>query len=297
MNVLVFDIGGTKTRFAVFSENGGILTRGELLTPQESREDLIGLLVSVFKKESGIKAVAVSMPGIIDPDLGYCKMGGALRYNDDFYFRDALQECVKVPVTIENNAKCAALAEASDGSLKDVADGMALFFDRMIGSGLIRDHKLFRGPHFSSGEVAYIVTVRNDMPDFETVWGNRCGMPRLCRMYERASRRDPGSVTPAEVLTAASNGEPDAIACLDTFAREIAVQIFNLQTILDVSRFALGGEAAAYPIFADAVTANLEEMYMVCPYDIPRAEVTVCRFREDASLIGAYHCFKERGAA
>ena len=295
MNVLVFDIGGSKIRQAVFDENESILNRVSVATPQEKREDLIGYLVSAFRKENNIKAIAVSMPGIIDPEKGYCKMGGALRYNDDFYFRDALQELCEVPVTIENNAKCAALAEASDGSLKDVADGMALFFDRMIGSGLIRDHKLFRGPHFSSGEVAYIITVRNDMPDFDTVWGNRCGMPRLCQMYERACRRDPGSVAPADVLKAASDGEPNAVACLDTFAREIAVQIFNLQTILDVSRFALGGEAATYPIFVDAISANLEEMYMVCPYDVPKAEVTVCRFREDASLIGAYHCLKERG--
>ncbi len=295
MNALVFDIGGARTRYAVFDGEGNILTRGHADTPQESREALIGFLVSVFKKEKDVEALSVSMPGIIDPERGYCKMGGALRYNDDFYFRDVLAERCHVPVVIENNAKCAALAEAADGSLKDVPDGMALFFDRMIGGGLIRDHKLFRGPHFSSCEVAYIVTVRNDMPDFDTVWGNRCGMPRLCKMYARARRVMPESVTAADVLAAADRGEADAVACLDTFAREISVQIFNLQTILDVSRFALGGEAATYPVFVDAINTNLEEMYMVCPYDIPRAEITVCRFRDDASLIGAYHNLRERG--
>ena len=57
----------------------------------------------------------------------------------------------------------------------------------------------------------------------------------------------------------------------------------------------MGGEAATYPVFVDAINTNLEEMYMVCPYDIPRAEITVCRFREDASLIGAYHNLRKGG--
>lgn len=302
MNILTFDIGGSRIKYAVMDEHGRFLSKRVVNTPQESREALLGLLTGLYKEACGtagsspIGGIAVAMPGIIDPDRGYCKMGGALRYNDDFYFRDALAGECGVRVEIENNAKCAALAEATDGSLKDVADGLALYFDRMIGGGLIRDHRLCRGPHFSAAEVAYIVTVRNDMPEFDTVWGNRCGMPRLCAMYARAKRLPADTVAPSDVLQAAENGEPDAIACLDTFTREIAVQIFNLQTILDVSRISLGGEAATYPVFVEAIETNLEEMYAVCPYDVPQAEITVCHFREDAGLIGAFRQFTGRCA-
>ena len=293
MKVLTIDIGGTFIKHALMTEEMEILSKGKIPTPLSGRESLVDALAGLYE-ETQPDGIAISMPGIIDADNGYVVMGGALRYNDDFYLRHALYEKCKTRIHMENDAKCAAMAEAAAGSLTDVADGMALFFDRMIGGGLIRGHKLFRGPHYSASEVAYIVTVRNDMPDFDTVWGNRCGMPRLCRMYARAKRESPDHVSAADVLTAATRGEDDAVACLDTFAREIAVQIFNLQTILDVSRFALGGEAATYPVFVDAISTNLEEMYMVCPYDIPRAEITVCRFREDASLIGAYHCLRER---
>ena len=296
MKILTFDIGGSQIRHALMTEDGSFLSRGTHETPQESREELLALLASIYEAEGEVDGIAVSAPGIIDPDRGYIKMGGALRYNDDFEFRDALALRCPVPLEIENNAKCAALAEATEGSLRDVKDGLALFFDRMIGAGIIRDHKLYRGPHFSAGEVAYIVTIRNDMPELDTVWGNRCGLPRLSKMYARVKHLRSDEVNTHTVLSAAEQGDPDAVACLDTFTRECAVQIFNLQAVLDVSKIAIGGEAAAYPVFIEAIRMNLEEMYAVCPYDVPAAEVVACRFREDASIRGALRNYLGRQA-
>ena len=65
---------------------------------------------------------------------------------------------------MENDAKCAALAEATVGSLKDVNDGFVLIFGTMIGGGYIKDHKVHRGLHFSAGEVSYITTDRDGSP-------------------------------------------------------------------------------------------------------------------------------------
>ena len=84
------------------------------------------------------------MPGIIDSQRGYCTMGGALRYNDDFYFRDALYNRCRTKIHIENNAKCAAMAEAAVGSFMDSEDGFVLVFSTMIGGAFIRDHRLYK---------------------------------------------------------------------------------------------------------------------------------------------------------
>ena len=118
-----------------------------------------------------IDGIAISMPGIIDSDNGYCVMGGALRYNDDFYLRHSLYERCPVKIHMENDAKCAAMAEAAEGSLKEVADGFVLIFGTMIGGAFIKDHKLHRGKHFSAGEVSYAITIRNGEPFRQDVWG------------------------------------------------------------------------------------------------------------------------------
>ena len=230
------------------------------------------------------------MPGIIDTANGYCAMGGALRYNDDFYLRHALYEKCPVKISIENDAKCAALAEAA-GSLKDVNDGFVLIFGTMIGGGYVKDKKLHRGMHFSAGEVSYIISDRDGTPNFEGVFGNRCGTPQLCKMYADAKNLPAEEVDGVIVFNAVNSGDKIAQDCLDRFAKEIAVQIFNLQTVLDPQRFAIGGGISAQPVFLEAIRDNLKKLYAACPYYVPHAEIVTCKFQNDANLIGALQCF------
>ncbi len=79
------------------------------------------------------------------------------------------------------------------------------------------------------------------MADFDTVWGNRCGTPYLCRMFAEKKGKDPEEVNGVQVFEAVNKQDPDAVECLQKFTKEIAVQLFNLQTVLDPERFAIGG--------------------------------------------------------
>ena len=135
MKVLTVDIDGTYLSYACMNEFTNIERRGKILTPQEGREELIEAIGRIFEAVGDAEGIAVSMPGIIDSEKGYCAMGGALRYNDDFCFRDALYKRCQTKIHIENNAKCAAMAEAAVGSLMDSEDGFVLIFSTMIGGG------------------------------------------------------------------------------------------------------------------------------------------------------------------
>lgn len=290
MKVLVVDIGGTYIKYACMQEDMSIRERGKVQTPGE-REQLIEAIGRIYDAMPDICGIAVSMPGIIDSDKGYCIMGGALRYNDQFAIRDSLYQRCPTKIWVENDGKCAAMAEAAVGSLKDVEDGFVLIFGTMIGGGFIKDHRLHKGKHFSAGEVSYITTVRDGKPDFETVWGNRCGTPRLCKMYAEKTQKNPNEVDGMVVFEGVNRGEDEAIACLNQYTKEIAVQIFNIQTVLDPERFAIGGGISAQPIFIEYIKKNLEELYSQCHYYVPQAEVVSCEFQNDANLIGALQCF------
>ena len=130
-------------------------SRGDRPTPQEGREELTDAIGTLYDAMKDCDGIAVFMPGIIDSENGYVLMGGALRYNDDFYFCRSLYQRCPVPIYIEDDAKCAVLAEADSGSLKDVENGIALIFGTMIGGGIIHNHKLYRGKRFCAGEVSY----------------------------------------------------------------------------------------------------------------------------------------------
>lgn len=294
MNILAVDIGGTAIKYAHMTETMDILSKGKVKTPKKGREELIEAIGEIYDGMSDVDGIAISMPGILDSENGYCVMGGALRYNDDFYLQEQLYKRCPVDIWMENDAKCAAMAEAATGSLKDVNDGFVLIFGTMIGGGFIKDHRLYKGKHFSAGEVSYIITEKGQMPDKENVWGNCCGTPRLCRMFAEKKDLNVKEVDGIVVFDAINQGDDQAIECLNTYTKEIAVQIFNLQTILDVERFAIGGGISAQPIFIEYIRKNLKEMYAVCPYDVPRAEVVTCKFQNDANLIGALQCWLDR---
>ncbi len=150
MQILVVDIGGTWIKYACMTENMDILNRGKVKTPQSGREELIETIGKIWIQIPEAEGIAISMPGIIDSENGYCFMGGALRYNDDFYLRHSLYERCPVRIVMENDAKCAAMAEAAVGSLKDVEDGFVLIFGTMIGGAFIKNHRLHRGRHFAA---------------------------------------------------------------------------------------------------------------------------------------------------
>ncbi|MEG1458671.1 MAG: ROK family protein [Acetivibrio sp.] len=291
MKILVIDIGGTAMKYACMGEDQKIYARGKVNTPKEDRQQLIEAIGRLYDEFPNIEGIAIAMPGIIDSDQGYCIMGGALRYNDDFYFCQSLYKRCPVKIHIENDAKCAAMAEAALGSLKDTADGFAIILGTMIGGAFIKDHKLHKGKHFSAGEVSYITTLRDGMPSYDTVWGNRGGTPYLCKLFAEKKGMDPAKVNGEMVFEAVNRGEEEARECLEQYTKEIAVQIFNLQTILDPERFAIGGGIGNQPMLIAYIKKNLQAMYAACPYPIPQAEVVACEFGNDANLMGALQCF------
>lgn len=291
MRILAADIGGTFIKYAVMTEDMDILEKGKVSTPQEGREQLVEALGGIYDAMGEVDGIAISMPGIIDSENGYCKMGGALHYNDDFYLRSSLQERCPVPIWMENDAKCAAMAEAAAGSLKDVKDGFVLIFGTMIGGGYVKDHMLQKGKHFGAGEVSYILPEAEIDPAYDTVWGSRCGAPGLCRMFADKKKLPPDEVDGIRVFEAVNAGDADAIECLKRYTKQIAVQIFNLQTVLDPERFAIGGGISAQPVFIEYIRDNLKEMYAKNPYDVPEAEVVACKYLNDANLFGAVQCF------
>ncbi len=297
MKVLAVDIGGTFMKYACMEEDMRILAKGKMPTPKKGREQLIEAIGQIYDKMPDVSGIAISITGIIDSKNGYCFTGGALRFNDDFHLRDRLYERCPVNIHMENDAKCAAVAEAAVGSLKDVADGFVLIFGTMIGGGYIKDHKLHRGKHFSAGEVSYVVTDKDAAADYDTVWGNRCGVPRLCRMFAEKKGLKAEEVDGVRVFDAVNSQDADAEECLQKFTKEIAVQIFNLQTVLDPQRFAVGGGISAQPVFLEYIKNHLQAMYEDCPYYVPRAEVVACKFQNDANLIGALQCFLAASAA
>ena len=285
MKILVIDVGGTFIKFAVMNEKAEILERGKIPTPMEGHEEFINQIVGIYKNVE-VEGIALSLPGVIDSERGICITSGALQYNDKRNIVEELEKICGVKVTIENDAKCAALAEAKIGSLADVEDGFVMVFGTGVGSAFIKNHEVHSGKHFSAGEISF--SIFNGEPFYKF-----CGVPALLKEYAQIKNLS-NEVSGEEFFSAVAEKEKDALACLDKFTRNVAVQIFNIQLLFDVEKFAIGGGISVQEIFINSIRENLEKVYDSCEIDFPRVEVVPCKFRNDANLVGALYRWLSR---
>ncbi|MBR1729020.1 MAG: ROK family protein [Selenomonadaceae bacterium] len=307
MKITVIDVGGTFIKYACMNESAEIISRGIVETPKSGREEFINRLVEIFESMKDAEGIAISLPGIIDADRGYCVTSGALKFNDNFAIVEALQKKCSVNISIENDARCAAIAEMTLGNLKDVNDGFVMVFGTGIGSAIIKNKKIHRGYHFSAGEISFLITNQDGSIFDEDMFGFKCSTRGLCDMYDEekfltrlSDFYGEEDMFPPELVDGrlffdqVHSGDKFAIECFDRFTRLIAVQIINIQLILDPERIAIGGGISAQKIFIDKINEHLNKIYDKSKYDLPRAEVVACKFLNDANLIGALQNYLEK---
>lgn len=292
MEFLVIDIGGSFIKYALMDEGYHVMMTDQLPTPQGGREELIEALGGLYDRFSAkISGMALAAPGIIDSVNGYFYTGGALRYNEGFAMKEALMKRCPTKIHIENDGKCAAMAEAELGCLSGVGNGVVLVLGTMIGGGIIKDGKLYKGSHFSAGEVSFICTDGKQKPDSTNIWGNRCGGVSLVRRVAEIKRLPYEAMDGKKVFMMAGDGDEETLKCLDRYTKEIAVQIFNLQNILDPERIAIGGGISGQPLLMEYIQKNLDEIYRDFAYIVRKAEVVTCQYLNASNLLGALVCF------
>ena len=154
---LTLDVGGSAIKYALMQEDLTILEKSSVPTPMDTLENFIETIGKIYDQfQDQINGMALSMPGIIDPERGYQYTGGALRYIDKLETVEVLKKRCPTNITIGNDAKCAANAEIGFGNLQDIQDGAVVILGTGIGGCLIKDHKVHTGKHFSAGEFCII---------------------------------------------------------------------------------------------------------------------------------------------
>lgn len=286
---LVLDVGGSAIKYAIIDKNLTMSHKSSVETPMDNLEhfvETIGEIYDKFKDE--IAGMALSMPGIIDPERGYCHTGGALLYNEDVDMIECLSKRCAIPITIGNDAKCAANAEVGYGNLKDIQDGAVVILGTGIGGCLIKDGKVHIGKHFSAGEFSFIKTDYHNSVSWDSAWSNRNGIKGLLERVHEELETDE-FYDGKQIFEMANQGNEKVIRAIDCFTKEIATQIFNIHIIFDCEKVAIGGGISAQPLLIELIQKNLDEIYKHLGFPVFKPEIVPCYFRNDANLIGALH--------
>lgn len=153
MKLFFIDIGGTETKYAQL-DGLKLNDKGKYPTPYGDADSLLIFLQQLCQRHgTGCVGIAISMPGLIDSSLGYVhNAGGMLRKIQDVSLAQQLASRTGVPVSVENDAKCAAMAELCAGSLQSCRTAAVIILGTGVGDALIQDGKLYRGAHLSAGK-------------------------------------------------------------------------------------------------------------------------------------------------
>lgn len=293
MNYLVFDVGGSSIKYAVMNEKAEFYEKGKVPTPLDSMKSFIDTIGGIFDQyKDNVEGIAISMPGRIDSDRGYAYTGGVLLYNYDKDIVSILRKRCPVPITVENDGKCAALAEAWIGSLADCNDGIVVVLGTGVGGGIIKDKKLHKGNHFTAGEFSFIFTNNASYEGpYSEFWAGQAGYMGLLVPVSNLKQIPLEDLNGHKVFKMANDGDEEVLKILDDYCYRMVIQLFNLQYIYDPEKIAIGGGISSQNILIEYIQKNVEKYEKSLKFNIVTPEVVRCKFMNDSNLIGALYHF------
>jgi glucokinase len=298
------DVGGTKILGVVTDESGKVLSEHRVPTPHDGMAMVgaMGETVAALRtRHDDVVAVGAGVAGLVTRQ-------GTVRYSPnlpgvvELAVGPLLAELVGLPVQLDNDATCALWGEHICGAARGAGDVVLVALGTGVGGGLLLDGRLVHGAHGFAGEIGHMVV---DVDGVPCACGRRgcweryasgTGLGRMGRELAEAGRAprlvelaggDPAAVRGEHVTTAATEGDPQALAVVDVLAGWIALGLVNLAQALDVSRFVIGGGLAEVgDVLIRPVRAAYDER-SVAPEHRPAVEIVAAELGEHAGAVGA----------
>jgi glucokinase len=317
--VLALDVGGTKLAAGLLTRAGSLSYRCETPTlahagggPAVMRR-LIELsrqaLSTAGFREAGrpplwlrgqdrVAAVGLGTGGQIDP-----ASGAVLFANENIPgwtgvpARQMLEDALYLPADVDNDANCAALAEAHFGVGRGYPYVLCITVGTGIGGGFVMDGQVYRGAHGGALEAGHILVDYQGLP---CVCGQRgclemyasgpSILAEFLRRHGEAGLREligvaPASASTRDIVAAAGRGVPEAAAVVVNAAQFLGIGLASLAHVFDPHITVIGGGMSdvwemLYPPMAQAYAERSMPPTRATP--IMRAH-----FRVDAVLLGA----------
>ena len=228
-HVLGIDVGGSAIKYALMQKDGTLLEKDSVCTPLDSRDHFLDEIEKIYRKyEDQVEGIAISMPGNLDSETGFIDTPGMLTFNYHTNIFEGIHSRIpNINVAVQNDGKCAALAELWLGNLSDVKDGAVLVLGSGIGGGLIVNRNLLIGSHFFAGELSFLIENPENF-GFEHVFAMNGSTTGLCLKAATLKKMDPTLVNGKLVFEWIKDNDEAALEALDHMTKHIATQIFNI---------------------------------------------------------------------
>ncbi|MGZ5386988.1 MAG: ROK family protein [Solirubrobacterales bacterium] len=298
------DLGGTKLATGVVDSQQNILHTSRESSTGRSEYEVMGAIEQELREAMEARpqviGAGLGVPCTIDRERGVAINAVNLEITD-VPIRDLMRERLGIPVFIDNDANCAALAEHRFGAAKGARNAILLTVGTGIGGGIIINRELYRGTTGAAAELGHIVVEENGPPCQGTCPNRGCvetlaSGTALAREGTAAAGRNPGSalfralqeggISGRVVTEAALAGDAVAREVVAEAGRYLGVAVASLVNIFDPDLVVIGGgvTAGAGELLVEPAR---EEMRRRALPPMNRTPVTPAALGSDAGMIGA----------
>jgi len=303
------DIGATNIKFGLIDDGGNVKYRNFVSTPKEDSAEAIfetvckcgeTLLIEADEIGGQVDFVGVGSPGSVNVEAGIIQ-GSCPNLPEwvGFELRARLAERLNLPVRIDNDANCAALAEFRFGAGKGYRNLICLTIGTGIGGGLIIDRRLYHGSDYSAGEVGHMVwPISKDDGDRPCYLEKIVSAPAiLAAIREELEKnmtpafhsligRDWNKLTMRRVFAAIKRGDRLAPKIIMQKARNLGTALAGLVNVINPELIILGGGVAeGGSLFIDGVKEELFSSAL--PVASESLSIVPARLGNRAGFIGA----------
>jgi glucokinase len=306
------DIGGTQVKIGIIDEAGSVLKSSAFDVAFDDYNtpiiDTVIVKLTQFMKDNGLQenqihGIGVSATGQIDVNQGkVVGTAGHIKNWEGCCIQDRMKRIYPGPVTVMNDANCAALAEQWIGGAQGISHAVVITIGTGVGGGIIVNSEILCGASGGAGEVGHI-TIRNNGKLCSC--GNRgCyeqyastnALVKLVRRAQKAGKLESNlydqTIMNGQTIFEAAGKDPylDKIIneWIDTVADGLVslVHTFSPQIVL-----VGGGVSAQKEFFIDPLRAKVVSRVMPVYAKILKLEAA--KLGNDAGMVGAvYYCMK-----
>lgn len=289
--VIGVDVGGTKVAAARIAGT-------EVLDAVQHPTDLSGsdalmagieaAIAEVAERSGQPDAIGIGMPSQIDFATGTIVSSVNIPF-EGVALGTELGARLGVPVYLDNDANCAALAEAQFVENAPAQHLLMLTLGTGVGGGVVIDGRIFRGHTGLGAELGHTV-IDPDGPDCPGTCPNRGCLEALCSgtalEREATAKANGEQVKGKQVVERARQGDAEARALLEDLGRWLGIGISNFVNIFEPEHLVIGGGlSAAADLFLDG--ARQEAQSRALPALFERVRVSVAKAGNEAGVIGA----------
>lgn len=305
------DIGGTAIKVGLVTEEGKLLKKDRMDTPDLTSQKTYDALIKLMHKllaEQKLSAedcsgIGLGVPGPVNAQ-GHLMMTPNINLNLEG-LGEALHEAFPdAQLAAINDANAAALGESWQGSGKDCDNSVFITLGTGVGSGIIVNGKIVSGAHGAAGEAGHICVNPDEIAACGCgrrgcleQYASARGLVRIylqeCAVHDEIPVDLEGRGDALAVFRAYEQGDEAARMAIYTMNSYLGKALSAISCVCDPDKFIIGGGmSGSFKLFIDELTACYRSWSLDMTRDTP---IVKAQLGNDAGIIGAaYYVYQNK---